>query len=379
MNKKIYVLGAGLVGRAIAMDLKNSQYDVTAVDMDPAALNSLHTDSGIRIIEADITESALLRKIIDDASLVVGAMPGRLGYAVMKNVILAGKNITDISFCPEDYFELDDLARENHVTVIPDIGIAPGLSHVICGYHNRRMEVNSFTCMVGGLPSVREWPLEYKATWSPYDVIEEYMRPARLMVNGKEIVREALSDLEMVNIEGIGTLEAWNSDGLRSLLNTMSHIPDMTEKTLRYPGTTQYLKVLRELGFFSASEVDISGIRIKPVDFTARMLFPHWELKKGEMEFTVMTVSLSGLEKGREKTFVYKIYDEYDVSTGISSMARCTGYTCAAAASMILEGHFSREGVCPPEYLGEDEANFNYILGYLSQRNISVTVETREI
>ncbi len=270
MNKKIYVLGAGLVGRAIAMDLKNSQYDVTAVDMDPAALNSLHTDAGIRIIEADITESALLRKIIDDASLVVGAMPGRLGYAVMKNVILAGKNITDISFCPEDYFELDDLARENHVTVIPDIGVAPGLSHVICGYHNRRMEVNSFTCMVGGLPAVREWPLEYKATWSPSDVIEEYMRPARLMVNGKEIVREALSDLEMVNIEGIGTLEAWNSDGLRSLMKTMSHIPDMTEKTLRYPGTTQYLKVLRELGFFSASEVDISGIQIKPVDFTAR-------------------------------------------------------------------------------------------------------------
>ena len=341
MKKKVYVLGAGKVGQAIASDLKNNQYDVKAVDFDQDALSALQEKSGVLTVLADIKDKHILQKTISDASLVVGAVPGHMGYEMLKNVITAGKNIVDISFCPEDYMELDELAKENKVTVIPDAGVAPGLSNIICGYHNRRMDIKSFKCMVGGLPVEREWPLEYKASWSPRDVIEEYTRPARLVEHGKLVVKEALSDPEIVNFKDIGPLEAWNSDGLRSLIGTMPHIPDMVEKTLRYPGTTEYLRVLRELGYFSSDEVDISGHTIRPVDLSARLLFPRWELKKGEKEFTVMRVIVSGMEEGQEKTYTYSLYDEYDKRTETSSMARTTGYTCAAAATSCWRGYLA--------------------------------------
>src|SRR5690606_17307027 len=120
------------------------------------------------------------------------------------------------------------------------------------------------------------------------DVIEEYVRPARYVQNGAIVVREALSDPELIDFEGIGTLESWNSDGLRTLIQTMPHIPDMIEKTLRYPGTIEYLRLLRESGFFSQEPIDINGTSVRPIDVTARLLFPQWKLKPGEREFTVM-------------------------------------------------------------------------------------------
>ncbi len=371
MTKKVCVIGAGLVGSAIAADL-GKLYDVTVMDINPIRLNTLKERSGVKIVEADISDKKILYETIEDASLVVGAVPGKFGFQLLRNVIEAGKDMIDISFCPEDYLELDSLARENNVTVIPDIGVAPGLCNIICGYHNQRMEIKKYKCMVGGLPVVRKWPLEYKASWSPADVIEEYTRPARLVENGKMVVKQALSDPELIDFEGIGSLEAWNSDGLRSLISTMPHIPDMVEKTLRYPGTTEYLKVLKELGYFSSELMEVHGQMIRPVDLSARLLLPLWEMKNGESEFTVMRIIINGIEDGQEKTLVYDLYDEYDEITGTSSMARTTGYTCAAAAGLILENHYSRKGVCPPEYLGEEDACMSFILNYLSERNIRI-------
>jgi len=89
---------------------------------------------------------------------------------------------------------------------------------------------------VGGLPIVRQWPYEYKAVFSPLDVIEEYTRTARFVENGRVVTRPALTDLERVDFEGVGTLEAFNTDGLRTLIQTIP-APNMKEKTLRYPGT----------------------------------------------------------------------------------------------------------------------------------------------
>ena len=136
-----------------------------------------------------------------------------------------------------------------------DCGVAPGMGNIIFGHHNESMEISDYECLVGGLPIKREWPYEYQAVFSPIDVIEEYIRPARYVQNKKIIVREALSDTELVDFDEIGTLESWNSDGLRSLIKTMSHVPNMIEKTLRYPGCVEYLKVLRETGFFAIKKL----------------------------------------------------------------------------------------------------------------------------
>ncbi len=371
MNK-IVVLGAGLVGKAMAIDLRKN-HQVTSVDISAETLKELEP-FGIQTQKADLSTEDAIINIVKDCDLVIGSVPGYMGYHTIKSVIRAGKDMVDISFMPQDPMDLDEMAREKNVTVVFDCGIAPGMSNVILGYHNREFDVKKFECLVGGLPVIREWPFEYKAVFSPIDVIEEYIRPARFVENGTVVTREALSDPELVHFKGLGTLESWNSDGLRSLISTMN-IPNMIEKTLRYPGTIEYLRVLRESGFFSYDEIDVSGKKIRPIDLTARLLFPKWKLQPGEEDYTVMRIAISGIKNGTDTSCVYNLLDRFEKETGTISMARTTGYTCTAVANLLLENHFTGKGIIPPEYLGESPGNFNYILKYLNERGVCFQVE----
>ncbi len=373
--KKISVLGAGLVGKAIAIDLYKA-FDVHSFDIDSAALNFLSNDFGIKTTKIDLFDSNNISKAIKDADIVVNALPGFMGFETLKQIIQNGKNVVDISFFPEDPFELDKLAKEKGVIAITDCGVAPGMGNVICGYHNERMQINDYKCYVGGLPFVKEWPFDYKAVFSPIDVIEEYTRPARYIQNNKLIVREALSEAEHINFKGAGTLEAFNTDGLRSLMQTMK-IPNMIEKTLRYPGTIEYMKVLRACGFFDKDKVDVKGQKVSPLDLTAKLLFPKWELKQGEEEFTVMRVICEGTEGGKTVKYTYDLFDTFDKESNTTSMARTTGYTCTAVVNLLSEHLYKHIGISPPEFLGVDEQNFKFIRDYLSDRNIIYKLQKR--
>jgi lysine 6-dehydrogenase len=184
------------------------------------------------------------------------------------------------------------------------------------------------------------------------------------------VVREALSDPALVHFDGVGTLESWNSDGLRSLIRTMPNIPNMIEKTLRYPGCVEYLRVLRETGFFSTDQLDVRGVKVRPIDLTAKLLFPKWKLKPGEEEFTVMRIRIGGEENGKHVTYQYDLLDRTDRQTATLSMARTTGYTCTAAVNLLANGAFTRKGICPPEFLGEEEAHYNFVVSYLRDRSV---------
>jgi lysine 6-dehydrogenase len=373
--KKITVLGAGLVGKAIAIDL-SKKFDVTSVDINTNALSELQSHS-IKTETADFKDGNKIKSLIAGSDLVVGAVPGFLGFKTVQHVIEAGKNMVDISFFPEDPFALDDLAKANNVTVVTDCGVAPGMGNIILGHHHKKMKVHRYECLVGGLPVEREWPYEYKAVFSPIDVIEEYTRPARYVQNGAVVVKEALSDPELIHFEGVGTLESWNSDGLRSLIKTMSDIPDMIEKTLRYPGCIEYLRVLRESGFFSYEEVEVNGMKVRPIDVTAKLLFPKWKLKPGEEEFTVMRIRLNGHENGSRKQYQYDLLDRTDKTSNTLSMARTTGYTCTAAVNLVLDKKFTHKGISPPEFLGEAEGCFEFVMDYLKERGVIYQVQSQ--
>lgn len=372
MKKKIIVLGAGLVGKAMALDLAND-FDVTSADFNETALQSLE-GKGVKTTQLDFSNVEALKKVISSFDLVVGAVPGFMGFQTVKAVIESGKDMVDISFFPEDPFLLDDLAKKNNVTIVTDCGVAPGMGNIILGYHNKRMEIGRYECLVGGLPVVREWPYEYKAVFSPIDVIEEYIRPARYVQNGAIVTKEALSDPELVQFDCVGTLESWNSDGLRSLIKTMPNIPNMIEKTLRYPGCIEYLRVLRDTGYFSHEEVEVKGVKIKPVDLTAKLLFPKWKLKPGEEEFTVMRIVIDGKENGKPKKYQYYLYDRTD-KNGILSMARTTGYTCTGAVHLVTNGKFNRKGINPPEFLGEEQDHFEFMIQFLKERGVVYKVD----
>ncbi len=366
--QRVVVLGAGMVGSAIAVDL-HKQYDVTSVDVDRSHLKPLDEYYQINTITEDLSDPAAISAIIKDVDIVISAVPGSMGFNTLKTIIETGKNVMDIAFFPEDPFDLDELAKEKSVTAIVDCGVAPGMSNLLLGYHHRRMTVDSFECLVGGLPVKRILPYQYKAPFSPSDVIEEYLRPARFVENGRIVEKEALSDPEYVDIDPLGTLEAFNTDGLRSLIKTMN-VPNMKEKTLRYPGHIDIIRALRETGFFDKEPIDVKGQKISPLDLSSVLLFRMWDLGADEEEITVMRITISGVEKGRPQTYVYNMVDRYDKTTKTSSMARTTGYTCTAAANLVLQGKFNRTGICPPEYLGEKDDHVNFIMEYLKDRNI---------
>lgn len=367
--KNVLVLGAGRIGQTIAIDL-SKDYHVTSADINEQNLSILSSGFKITTVKADLQNKSAILDLIKDADLVIGAVPGFMGFEMVKTVIKVGKNIVDISFFNEDIFLLDELAKKNSVVAVMDCGVAPGMDNIILGYHNKRMKVKTFECLVGGLPVNKIWPYEYKAPFSPIDVIAEYTRPARFVRNGELISMPALSEPEIIDFPEVGNLEAFNTDGLRSLIKTMN-IPNMTERTLRYPGHINYMKVLRETGFFSEVPINIKGVEVRPVDVAAHLLFPMWKLEEGEEEFTIMRITISGEEDGKPKTYVYDLFDRYDLKTKTSSMSRTTGYTCTAVARLVLENKYTRIGISPPEFVGEEELCFKAILKYLSERNVN--------
>jgi lysine 6-dehydrogenase len=376
--KKIIILGAGMVGRAIAIDLSKKQL-VTSADLNKNALDILSGRPNIKTSLLDVTDKASLASAVKDFDIVISAVPGFLGLQTMIQVINQKKDLVDISFLPEDVLHLDCLAKEKNVTVIMDCGVAPGMPNYIVGYHNEKMVLDEVEYMVGGLPKVRTLPFEYKAPFSPCDVIEEYTRPARYVENCNMIVKPAMSDTEYVQFDKIGTLEAFNTDGLRSLIQTMKQIPFMKEKTLRYPGHIQFIRALRDAGFFDKGPIEMNGKQVVPFDFTSEILFNAWKLGTEELEFTVMRVILRGKENGMRKQIVYDLYDEFDSKEKMSSMARTTGFTASGTTEMILNKVFTEKGVFPPELVGRNPVCFEYILSYLRERNIQYKVTQRNI
>jgi lysine 6-dehydrogenase len=367
----IAVLGAGMVGRAIALDLASS-FTITSFDLSEQNLQLLkERNSSIQTQQADLKQYDQYAKWLAPFDIVVTAVPGFMGFVLLKAVINCRKNVADISFFPEDALQLDKLAKEKNVTVITDIGVAPGLSNLILGRYNEEITVTNFECYVGGLPKIRKKPFEYKAPFSPADVIEEYIRPARLKENGEIVTKPALSEREYINFDGVGTLEAFNTDGLRSLLFTMPHIANMKEKTLRYPGHSELIIALKQAGFFDEQEIEINGTRISPHQVSSRILFNDWKLDAEEEELTVMRVIIEGEKNGSAQRVEYNLLDRWDDKTIISSMGRTTGYTCTAAVHLIAKKMFTEKGVFPPELVGKNKKCFDFVMDYLKERDVN--------
>ncbi|MDE3188118.1 MAG: saccharopine dehydrogenase NADP-binding domain-containing protein [Acidobacteriota bacterium] len=353
MKQKVVVLGAGRVGKAIASDL-SEEFDVTSADINRDALQSLSSRYRVNTRVTDLGNSEDVSDAVRDADLVISAVPGHMGFNTLRTVIEQRKDIVDISFFAEDAFGLDELARLNEVTAAVDCGLAPGIPDFLAGFFAAQMQIQDFDFMVGGLHFDRTGPDQYLPTFSPSDVWEEYTRPARYVRDGKMITMPALSEPELVEFQIGGhvlVLEAFNTDGLRSLIRTMAgRIPNMKEKTLRFPGHIAYIKKLQETGTPWTPDA--------------------WKPGDDEAEFTLMRITIRGFESGQEKNLSYTLFAAYDKEARISSMARTTGYTCAGVARCVLDGTYKRAGISPPSYIGASPQCLDRIFAHLKERNI---------
>lgn len=372
--KRIIVLGGGLVGGFMARDLAGEpDFAVTVADADPA-VGARFDGTDVDTVVADLADPARLASVIAPFDLVVGALPGALGFEALRTVIDAGKPCADISFFPENAFELDAAAKAAGVTAVVDCGVAPGLCGIVAGYEASRLDDHArLVVQVGGLPVVRRWPFEYAAVFSPIDVIEEYTRPARFVRGGAEVTTEAMDDVRSIDFDGVGTLESFVTDGLRTLLALP--FKDMEERTLRYPGHVERMRFLRACGFFDKEPVDVGGQRVAPVDLTATLLFPKWQLGPDERELTVMRIEVEGAAGGRPVKRTYDLL-EYRTDEG-TSMARCTGLPNTVMARLIARGEFTAPGIQTPERIGAAPGMATRVLEDLAQRGVGMRVTER--
>lgn len=372
------ILGCGMVGSIMAADLaRDDDFTITVVDARPAALEAVTKRLGSRVTtrQADLSDADAVKAAVADADIVLGALASRIGFQTLETIIGVGKDYVDISFMPEDAWTLDDRAQSAGVTAVVDCGVAPGMSNLMAGYGARALDVcREIVIYVGGLPVERRLPYQYKAGFSPYDVIQEYTRPSRIVEHGEMVVREALSEPEIIDFEGIGSLEAFNTDGLRSLAATLD-VPFMKEKTLRYPGHIDLMRAFRATGLFDEEAISIptadgASAMIKPIDVISTLMFPKWTYDEGERDLTVMRVEVSGEKGGSEMSYRWDLLDYYDPDQRATSMSRTTAFPATIIARLIARGDLRRPGVHPPEKLADVDGLLDHVLVELGKRGI---------
>lgn len=346
----IVVLGAGLVGSAVIHDL-SEDFDIIAFDKSKKALSGL---PATRRYTDDIFDR---QKVLKDAELIVTTLPGSISFGVVRRLLQLGKNVVDTSFMVEDPFELESVAKKSRTTYIPDAGYAPGITNVLSGRLFKKEAVDSIEIIVGGLPVKPSQPFRHAVTFNVEGLIDEYTRPARIVRNGKVEDIDPLSDVTAMSFPGKGEFEAFYSDGLRTLLRTIK-VGSMYEKTLRYTGHLQHMRLLRDLGYFSSEPLDGMVPRL----LTERLF--------GSYGTDFRDMCLTRVAGHGRKSYVYSNVDRYNSRTRTKSMARMTGYAAASTARILLDDEVDATGVYPPEYIGFFDKQFSDFMSHLKRKGI---------
>lgn len=361
-------VGYGRIGSAVSKYLLGEGYELTVLDSSVEKLREA-SRIGVETIRLNVLREDWSKELSKKFDLICTCLPGSISFKVLKRLASQGLKVVDVSYFPEDYRELDVIAKKNNSLIVIDAGVAPGLSNILAGrIYSELKNLEKLEIYVGGLPeNPKDKLLGITITWNPQDLIEEYIRPARIVENG--IIKEVdpLSRTGKVLIPKIGAFEYFVSDGLRTLLYTLRNVKYMAEYTLRYHGHVEYMKTLRSLGLMSKDNVEIGGCKFKPIELLT-LLF-NANLSRGDKDITVLYVKGSNNESSKE----YLLLDKYSVEEEMTSMSRTTGYTMGSIAATILEGKVEgKQGVLPPEAFGIDLELYKQVIVKLSKKNIII-------
>lgn len=370
---RVLVVGCGKVGSEIARDLAGeSEVDfVIAADASPENLKKFKGTEKIQTERLDISQKSLVKKTMQKADLVCGALPGRIGFQVMSHAVEAGRNVVDISYTPENPFKLHRKALDKDVVVVPQCGVAPGFTNMCVGDAYRQFgTISSVRILVGGLPQKPVPPLNYRIVFSLDDVVNEYSRPVHIIKNGRKESVEPLSGGGLMNFPGVGKLEYFLTDGLGSLPHSFPKVRDMFEYTLRYPGHAEMMNTLRVLGFFDRSKISVDGFNLDPRAVSLVLLKESFS-KGGPEDLLALRVEVEG-KNGSKKQASYQVLDYYDSRRGVSAMSRTTAYPCTSAALLVGSGKVAQRGVVPPEKIAQTQSHFRQVLSRLKDRRVKV-------
>jgi lysine 6-dehydrogenase len=381
-NMKVIVLGCGNIGSVATEDLANSMSstEVVVADKNEGRAKDVVKRIGmsnVTWIQSDVASHEELVDTLKGFDLTMGFLPGNLGYRLAEACIEAREDLVDVSYMPENPMHLNEAATRAGSTIVPDCGLAPGISNVLVGHSAASLDkVEAVHIMVGGLPEKPVPPLGYVITWSPESLIDEYTRKAVIVRKGHVVEVEALSGVEEIEFPNVGKLEAFYTDGLRTLPCTLKNVDDMWEKTLRYPGHAEKVKLLKTLGFFSETNVNVEGANVQPRKLTAR-IFEQRLSNKRQKDIVALKVETRGVKNKKKTTYTHSLLDFYDATRRVTAMARTTAYPASIVAQLILKKALKEKGVVPPERIGMDKKLFRIFSENLKSHGININEEKK--
>jgi saccharopine dehydrogenase-like NADP-dependent oxidoreductase len=375
---RVAVFGCGLMGSTIARDLARSKHvdQVTVYDVDRDRLRALaERDHQPKLSTKihDVRKKNETTKLLKRFDVGVGALPHGLSEYAISAAITAGVDFVDLIFGWRfGQREIHSAAKSKGTTIIPACGLAPGLTNILAMAAAERMDrVDEVHIKVGGIPERPKPPLNYRIVFSFEAVLEEYLRKARIIRNGKITDVPALSGLETIAFQApIGKCECFYTDGLSTLVQTLRKVRVMDEKTIRWPGHAEQIRTLIDCGLLETKPILFHGQPIVPRKFVSTLLSNKLMLGK-EKDLTLLRVDVSGKNDGKLVHHRYEMIDHYDTRQGITSMARTTAFPCSIAAQLLGSGEITRKGLVPPELAFKQDLRQEF-LDYLTDRGMKI-------
>jgi len=378
---KVLVVGCGKVGSEIVRDLSraNEIDSVTATDASRESLARVKKWPKVETVRTDLSQRKTLVRLMNAADIVCGALPGRLGFEMLQEAVQQGCDIVDISYTPKDPFTLHASAVAGNCVLVPQCGVAPGLTNLCVGDAFRRLEtVRAVRILVGGLPQKPVPPLNYRVVFSLEDVVNEYTRPVHVIERGRRKMVEPLSGRGFLNFPNVGRLEYFLTDGLGTLPRSFPRVREMHELTLRYPGHAEMMNVLRTLGYFNQRKVRVDGGEVEPRMLSIELLRSAFGVGAPE-DLLAFLVEVEGRLGGKRVLLRYQMLDWFDRKNGVSAMARTTAYPCTSTALLVGQKRVPWKGVVTPEKIGQDPQLFGFILSRLRARGLRLTIQMRNL
>ncbi|WP_010097259.1 saccharopine dehydrogenase family protein [Ornithinibacillus scapharcae] len=359
---KIGVLGSGLMGKEAARDLVSSEgveaIGLADIDIDRAQKVVDQLDSPkLSAHQVNASDEKELAAFMRQYDVIINALFYSFNEIVAKTAIQVGVSSVDlgghIGHITDKVLELDEDAEVANVTIIPDLGVAPGMINILSGYGASKLdELKSLKLYVGGIPVKPEPPLEYYHVFSMEGLFDHYTDPSLIIRNGMKQEVPSLSEVERLYFEKFGPLEAFHTSGGTSTLSfSYPHLETLEYKTIRFPGHAEKFKLLVDLNLTRNDyEVELNGQSIKPREVLLKVLDPIVELGDRD-DAVLLRVVVSGVKDGEPTTYQYEMATFKDRENNVTAMARATANTISVVAQLIGKGVITKRGVLPPEQI----------------------------
>ncbi|WP_217589759.1 saccharopine dehydrogenase family protein [Lentibacillus saliphilus] len=357
---KIGVLGSGLMGKEAARDLVASS-DVTMVGLADIDLHRAEyvcqqlASPKLQAYQVNAGDEVELANYMRQFDVIINALFYSFNEIVARTAVQVGVHSVDlgghIGHITDQVLAMKEDAEATGVTIIPDLGVAPGMINILSGYGVSKLdETQSIRLFVGGIPIKPEPPLEYNHVFSMEGLLDHYTDPCLIIRNGKKQDVPALSEVERLHFERFGPLEAFHTSGGTSTLpHSYPELETLEYKTIRYPGHAEKFKLLVDLNLTRTDfEVEVNGHMINPRQVLLKTLDPIVDLKDKD-DAVLLRVEVSGKKNGQPTTYTYEMTTTKDRATNVTAMARATANTISVVAQMIGRGNIVSRGVHPPE------------------------------